>query len=64
MPPDDTRAALRGRFVREAKAKGARYSCDWTRLTLMSPHHSEMVLLDPFDFEESERFRQMMDMLA
>jgi len=50
--------------VREAKAKGARYSCDWTRLTLMSPHHSEMVLLDPFDFEESERFRQMMDMLA
>ncbi|WP_137652443.1 proteasome accessory factor PafA2 family protein [Bifidobacterium moukalabense] len=62
-PPSDTRAVLRGRFVREAKARGARYSCDWTRLTLMAPQHSEMVLLDPFDFEESERFRRMLGSL-
>ena len=63
-PPADTRAALRGRFVGAAKAYGAQYSCDWTRLSLQSPQKMDMVLLDPFQWEGNEDFRAMLDALA
>lgn len=63
-PPADTRAALRGRFVGAAKAYGAQYSCDWTRLSLQSPQKMDMVLLDPFQYEGNEDFQAMLDALA
>jgi len=62
-PPTDTRASLRGRFVSEAKACDARYSCDWTRLALTSPQRLETVMLDPFDANPSEQFALMMNAL-
>ncbi|MFT4217330.1 MAG: proteasome accessory factor PafA2 family protein [Micropruina sp.] len=34
VPPSDTRAALRGRLIRAARARGVRYSVDWTQLTV------------------------------
>ncbi|MEJ5920749.1 Pup--protein ligase [Bifidobacterium thermophilum] len=55
-PPQDTRAALRGRFVQAALRHGAQFSCDWTRLTLTQPAHDEVVLLDPFDAASTPRF--------
>ena len=64
MPPADTRAALRGRFVSAAKAYGAQYSCDWTRLSLQTPQRMDMVLLDPFQCEGNEDFQAMLDALA
>lgn len=63
-PPADTRAALRGRFVCAAKAYGAQYSCDWTRLSLQTPQKMDMVLLDPFQCEGNEDFQAMLDALA
>ncbi|MBW3087142.1 Pup--protein ligase [Bifidobacterium sp. 82T24] len=48
-PPADTRAALRGRFVRAALATDARWTCDWTHVTLTDPVRVEAELLDPFD---------------
>lgn len=62
-PPSDTRAALRGRFVKAARQVGARYSCDWTRLTLTTPVRRDVVLLDPFDGAGSEEYREMMESL-
>ncbi len=32
-PPSDTRAVLRGRLIRAARAGGVRYSVDWTQFT-------------------------------
>ncbi|WP_314686293.1 proteasome accessory factor PafA2 family protein, partial [uncultured Bifidobacterium sp.] len=48
-PPTDTRAALRGAFVTAASNSGRRWSCDWTRLTIMGEGRQEIQLLDPFD---------------
>lgn len=60
QPPADTRAAMRGRFIREAQRYGARFSCDWTRATLTEPVHGEVVMLDPFDAGPSESFDDML----
>ncbi len=49
VPPHDTRAALRGRFIQSARSHNAQYSCDWTRLSLTSPNRMDVTLLDPFD---------------
>lgn len=62
-PPCDTRAALRGRFIRSARSRNAQYSCDWTRLSLTSPDRMETTLLDPFEAEPSDRFLAMLDVL-
>ena len=62
-PPCDTRAALRGRFIRLARLRNAQYSCDWTRLSLTSPDRMETTLLDPFEAEPSDRFLAMLDVL-
>ena len=59
-PPADTRAAMRGQFVREAMRCGARFSCDWTRLTLSEPVHGEVVMLDPFDAGPSPAFDEVL----
>lgn len=63
-PPDDTRAALRGRFVTRALAAGAQFSCDWTHLTLTSPQRREVILLDPFDATPDDDYRRLMAVLG
>ncbi|NEG54250.1 Pup--protein ligase [Bifidobacterium platyrrhinorum] len=60
-PPSDTRAALRGAFVRRALDTGAQFSCDWTTMVVSSPVRREAVLLDPFSCEPTEQYRALMD---
>ena len=62
-PPQGTRAALRGRFVRVAREANAQFSCDWTTCTLASPVRREAVLLDPFDAHSTAEFTALMDAL-
>jgi proteasome accessory factor A len=47
-PPATTRAALRGRFVRAARAAGADHTVDWTHLKLGAPAVASVTLMDPF----------------
>ncbi|KFI98773.1 Pup--protein ligase [Bifidobacterium stellenboschense] len=59
-PPADTRAALRGAFVRRALDTGAQFSCDWTTLVVTAPTRREATLLDPFGAEPSDAYRALM----
>ena len=59
-PPANTRAALRGAFISQAVAHGARFSCDWTTLRLMTPHTGEVRLLDPFASRADEAYLRLM----
>ena len=47
-PPATTRAALRGRFVREALASGRDYTVDWVHLKLSGNEPRTVLLKDPF----------------
>ncbi|WP_291377981.1 Pup--protein ligase [Demequina sp.] len=47
-PPATTRAALRGRFVREALASGRDYTVDWVHLKLSGTEPRTVLLKDPF----------------
>ncbi|KAB7789095.1 Pup--protein ligase [Bifidobacterium cebidarum] len=61
--PQDTRAALRGRFVEAALASGAQFSADWTHLTVTAPERREAVLLDPFSAASTSEFETLMNTL-
>ena len=63
MPPQGTRAALRGRFVRAALDAGAQWSVDWTHLTVRAPRAGEMELLDPFDGRVTPEYGRLLDSL-
>lgn len=63
-PPTDTRAALRGAFVRAASDSARRWSCDWTRLILMGEDRREIQLLDPFDPHPTPEYEALLDALA
>jgi proteasome accessory factor A len=47
-PPSDTRAALRGRFIREAKRKRRDYTVDWVHLKLNDQAQRTVLCKDPF----------------
>jgi proteasome accessory factor A len=47
-PPASTRAALRGRFVREALASGQDYTVDWVHLKISGAEPKTILLKDPF----------------
>ena len=47
-PPSSTRAALRGRFVREALASGQDYTVDWVHLKISGADPKTILLKDPF----------------
>ncbi len=47
-PPASTRAALRGRFVREALASGQDYTVDWVHLKISGADPKTILLKDPF----------------
>ncbi len=61
--PADTRAALRGEFVRRAQNKGVQFACDWTSFALTDATRSEATLLDPFDAHGTEQFQALLNRL-
>ncbi len=50
--PANTRAALRGRFIREAKAKRRDYTVDWVHLKLNDQAQRTVLCKDPFRSED------------
>ncbi|WP_300767511.1 proteasome accessory factor PafA2 family protein [uncultured Bifidobacterium sp.] len=62
-PPSDTRAALRGRFMRSALRSAHQWSCDWTRVAITGDDRHEAMLIDPFDSAPSEGYLRVLDML-
>jgi proteasome accessory factor A len=53
-PPGDTRAAIRGRVVRELSEKGVRYGAEWTSV-FDRDGRRELDLRDPFETQERWR---------
>ncbi|WEV53726.1 proteasome accessory factor PafA2 family protein [Bifidobacterium sp. ESL0704] len=62
-PPEDTRAALRGAFVRQALDTRATFTCDWTHLKTTAPARHTAELIDPFAFAPDADYRQLIDSL-
>lgn len=48
VPPQTTRAALRGRFLAAARAAGVDHNVDWVHLKTNRPEPRTLELLDPF----------------
>src|SRR5882672_4567641 len=48
VPPQTTRARLRGEFIRQANLKGKDYRVDWVYLKLNDPERETIVCKDPF----------------
>lgn len=63
LPPSDTRAALRGAFVRAALDAGAQFTCDWTTLRVTSPVAAQATLLDPFEAKATDEYTRLIDAL-
>ncbi|GAA1050519.1 Pup--protein ligase [Arthrobacter russicus] len=61
-PPNSTRAALRGRFVRAAQAAGRDYTVDWVHLKLNDRAHQTVLCKDPFR-NQDERVDALIDSL-
>jgi proteasome accessory factor A len=51
-PPATTRAALRGRFIRRAKARRRDYTVDWVHLKLNDQAQRTVLCKDPFRCED------------
>ncbi len=54
QPPVTTRAALRGAFVKAARAAGRDYSVDWLHLKVNEPGPQTVALLDPLAATNAE----------
>ena len=48
VPPQTTRARLRGEFIRRANLKGKDYRVDWVYLKLNDPERETILCKDPF----------------
>jgi len=48
IPPQTTRARLRGEFIRQANLKGKDYRVDWVYLKLNDPERETILCKDPF----------------
>jgi proteasome accessory factor A len=59
-PPDDTRAKLRGAFIRLAREKRLQYDIDWSYIRLNNFLNIKIVFDDPFQTENPE-FTELMD---
>lgn len=60
--PATTRAALRGCFLKEARAKDVAVTVDWMRLKVNGEHGTETVLGDPFS-EIDKRVDAMIELM-
>jgi proteasome accessory factor A len=58
--PSSTRAHLRGRFIKAAKAKQRDYTVDWVHLKLNDQSQRIVVCNDPFQYQD-ERVDQLID---
>ncbi|MBC2681542.1 Pup--protein ligase [Corynebacterium sp. 4HC-13] len=61
-PPATTRAALRGHFLKKARATDTSITVDWMRLKINGEHGMETVLADPFS-EVDERVDSMIALM-
>lgn len=52
QPPERTRAALRGRFIRHAKARRRDYTVDWVHLKLNDQAQRTVLCKDPFRYQD------------
>lgn len=62
-PPSGTRAALRGRFIREAKAARRDYTVDWVHLKLNDQAQRTVLCKDPFQAHD-ERVDRLLTSLT
>jgi proteasome accessory factor A len=58
VPPQTTRARLRGEFIRQANLKGKDYRVDWAYLKLNDPERETILCKDPFQFHD-ERIERL-----
>ena len=62
-PPQNTRAKLRGDFIRVANMKNRSYSVDWTYLKLDGYGEETVLCMDPFSSHD-KRLEKMLNHLA
>ena len=60
IPPQTTRARLRGEFLVEARKHGSDFTVDWTRLKVNRPEPKMEEFSDPFIYED-ERLAGLID---
>ena len=60
VPPSDTRAKLRGDFIRLAREKRLQYDIDWSYIRLNNFLNIKVVFDDPFQTENAE-FSELME---
>jgi len=58
VPPQTTRARLRGEFIRQANLKGKDYRVDWIYLKLNDPERETILCKDPFQSHD-ERIERL-----
>lgn len=62
-PPSGTRAELRSKFIMAAKKARARWSADWSSLTVLKDNNiagATVKILDPFETAPSEQFIELL----
>lgn len=62
VPPENTRARLRGDFIRRAKERNRDYTVDWVHLKLNEGAQRTVLCKDPFKAED-ERVQKLIDSL-
>ncbi len=60
--PENTRAKLRGEFIKQAQARKRDYTVDWVHLKINDQNQRTVVCKDPFKFED-ERVDELIGML-
>lgn len=63
-PPATTRAALRGRFIREAKASGKDFTVDWVHLKLNDGVQRTVLCKDPLVWQDERVDRLIASMVG
>jgi len=58
VPPQTTRARLRGEFIRQAQLRGKDYRVDWVYLKLNDPERETILCKDPFQSRD-ERIERL-----
>ena len=62
VPPQTTRARLRGEFIRQAKARKRDYTVDWVHLKLNDQAQRTVLCKDPF-LAEDDRVTKLIESL-
>ena len=62
VPPQSTRARLRGEFIRQAKARKRDYTVDWVHLKLNDQAQRTVLCKDPF-LAEDDRVTKLIESL-